>query len=508
MGGVPGFRVRPEDEMPGFRVTLQDVVPGFNLDANGVPSPESNWSAGMRLGSTPRDALFQQPPASQMVLASAPQSGTILQPNPSVWPDWLNRLLTMPLPTVSSAFDLWTGRRIVPYEPLINRTSFNPTEKQAVPDEEDVDAGVDEIALPSDAEPVETETTEEAPPTNMPVNINAPTGAAPTPTITLPPTASQTIWPPWFPQPSGREPYPQADTRQFQRPWPPARAAQATSLPPPQWAKAAAGSNLVPPVAGSAWQGRSLPRSQPTQQNMTPISPEARMTPWPPAAPTVQTSGVTMGDLEPRRELEFAQPSQKAISAEPRTQQAQNGSSSPSNGAPSLGQSLLQSSVDTLVPGAHYQQLARQQFDAGNYVHAAGYQAAALADALLGAATLGMSTRLAAAGRTAVAEGGTLLRRAFNSRDQLLRYLRPAPKGMHWHHIVEEFHTPQFGQQAIHGTENVVAIPIEEHRRLTAYYQSKPDFAYPNKVREWLREKSFEEQHEFGMAQLKRVLGY
>jgi hypothetical protein len=201
-------------------------------------------------------------------------------------------------------------------------------------------------------------------------------------------------------------------------------------------------------------------------------------------------------------------PLHTAIKAEAPAEPPQNESSSSSDGAPSLGQSLLQSSVDTLVPGAHYQQLARQQFDAGNYVTAAGYQAAALADALAGAATLGMSTRLAAAGRTAVAEGGTLLRRAFNSRDQLLRYLGPTPKGMHWHHIVEEYHAPQFGQQAIHRTENVVAIPIEEHRRLTAYYQSKPDFAYPNKVREWLRGKSFEEQHEFGMDQLKRVLGY
>jgi hypothetical protein len=179
-----------------------------------------------------------------------------------------------------------------------------------------------------------------------------------------------------------------------------------------------------------------------------------------------------------------------------------------SSDGPSLGQRLVQSSVETIVPGAHYQRLARQQLGSGNYVGAGVYQAAALLDAVLGAATLGLSTRLGAAGRAAAAEGAALFRRAFDSGSQLLRYLGPAPKGMQWHHIVEQSQAAQFSQRAIQSVENVVAIPTEAHQRLSAFYSSKQYFSEPNTVREWLRGQSFEAQYAFGMEQLKRVLGY
>ena len=188
----------------------------------------------------------------------------------------------------------------------------------------------------------------------------------------------------------------------------------------------------------------------------------------------------------------------------------ENGASSYASGSdgPSLGQRLVQSSVETLVPGAHYQELARQQLGAGNYVGAGVYQAAALVDAALGVATLGLSTRLAAAGRTAAAEGTALFRRAFNSRSQLLRYLGRAPEGMQWHHIVEQSQAAQFGQRTIQSVENVVAIPIEAHQSLNAFYSSKRPISYPNTIREWLRGQSFEKQYEYGMERLKQVLGY
>jgi hypothetical protein len=53
-----------------------------------------------------------------------------------------------------------------------------------------------------------------------------------------------------------------------------------------------------------------------------------------------------------------------------------------------------------------------------------------------------------------------------------------------------------------------VAIPIEAHQKLSAFYASKRYFSEPNRVREWLRGQSFEEQYAFGMEQLKHVLGY
>lgn len=69
------------------------------------------------------------------------------------------------------------------------------------------------------------------------------------------------------------------------------------------------------------------------------------------------------------------------------------------NSGLSLGQNLFQSSLDTLVPGAHYSGLAQQEFNAGNYGYAAGYGIASLADALLGVASGGMSTRASTAVR-------------------------------------------------------------------------------------------------------------
>jgi hypothetical protein len=79
---------------------------------------------------------------------------------------------------------------------------------------------------------------------------------------------------------------------------------------------------------------------------------------------------------------------------------------------------------------------------------------------------------------------------------------------MQWHHIVEQSQASQFGQRPIQSVENIVAIPIEAHQRLNAYYSSKQKISVPDTVREWLRGQPFEKQYEFGMEQLKRVLGY
>lgn len=184
------------------------------------------------------------------------------------------------------------------------------------------------------------------------------------------------------------------------------------------------------------------------------------------------------------------------------------GTVAPSSDGPSLGQRLVQSSVETIVPGAHYQNLARQQLESGNYIGAGVYQAAAFLDAALGAATLGLSTRVVAAGRTVAGQGAALFRRAFDSEARLFRYLGRAPKGMEWHHIVEQSQAAKFGQRAIQRVDNIVAMPKKEHQDLSAFYSSKRYFSKPDRVRVWLRGKSFEEQYEFGMEQIRRVLGY
>jgi hypothetical protein len=77
----------------------QDDVPGFNLDKNGLPLPKATWFGGM----LPSPQGIEDPGES----------------TPPQFPEWLHRLLTMPLPPLSTAFDPRTGQRIVPYAPLI-----------------------------------------------------------------------------------------------------------------------------------------------------------------------------------------------------------------------------------------------------------------------------------------------------------------------------------------------------------------------------------------------------
>jgi RHS repeat-associated protein len=66
--------------------------------------------------------------------------------------------------------------------------------------------------------------------------------------------------------------------------------------------------------------------------------------------------------------------------------------------SPSYGQSLLQTTVN-VVPGAYYSGLAQQQFQQGNYGNATIYGTLSIADAFLGIATLGLSTRVGTAVR-------------------------------------------------------------------------------------------------------------
>jgi hypothetical protein len=260
----------------------------------------------------------------------------------------------------------------------------------------------------------------------------------------------------------------------------------------------------------------------PPYQQTQPKMPSALLGTGLPTSRQLETQNLKMAGFEPRSDQEFSQlieayrqlketeGRQPSADRPPPPPPNQNGVSSsvPGNDGSSLGQRLVQSSIDTLVPGAHYQGLAGQQLEAGNYVGAGVYQVAALLDAALGALTFGLGTELTAAGRAAAAEGVALFRRAFNSEAQLKNYLKKAPKGMHWHHIVEQNKAAQFGQRRIQSIENIVAIPEKEHTELSAFYASKQQFSESMRVRHWLRGQSFEEQYEFGMEQLKRVLGY
>ena len=58
----------------------------------------------------------------------------------------------------------------------------------------------------------------------------------------------------------------------------------------------------------------------------------------------------------------------------------------------------------------------------------------------------------------------------------------------------------------IHSTDNVVAVPIDVHIELHAYYSSVRKFTGGKTVREWLRTKPFNEQYEFGVRKLQEIM--
>jgi hypothetical protein len=459
---LPGFRVSPQGDVPGFNVGPQYDAPGFNVDENGGQQQETIWSDGLPPGSVP-----PQDPNTTQTPTPPPDVDDSAPPAPPSLPDWPYQLGTILLPRLSTIFDPRTGPRL-----------------EIIP-----------------------------PPRIGPVTVP---GATP--------------WPPSI----APQPLPGGDIR--------ARAATTQNInsqpAAQQWAHAHGEGALSPiptvrPLADSnfslantgngggqkAQQQMLLQHYQQTQPRM----PSALLGTGLPTGRPPEMQNIKMAGFDPKSDQEFSQLIEayrqlkeaegKQPSADrppPPPPPNQNGVSSYASGndGSSLGQRLVQSSIDTLVPGAHYQGLASQQLGAGNYVGAGVYQIAAILDAALGALTFGLGTELTAAGRTAAAEGVALFRRAFDSRSQLLRYLGRAPEGMQWHHIVEQSQASQFGQRPIQSVENIVAIPIEAHQRLNAYYSSKQKISVPDTVREWLRGQPFEKQYEFGMEQLKRVLGY
>ena len=419
--GSPGFRVSPQEGAPGFNVGPQDEAPNFNLEENGVQQPETSWSYG-----SPLESVTPQDPNTAQTLAPLPGVDVPALPVLPPLAEWPYQLGTMLPPQLPTAFGPRTGARI----------EIGPATVQRA----------DQWPPPSSAP-------------QQPPDIDIRSRAATTQNANPQAAAQQAMRNAWFQPPKGGWAYVQEDD----------------ALSPIPLVRPLGDSNFSLAKARDAG-GQQAQQQVPLQQYQQ----AQRTIPSAPIGP-----GLAM--VRPGPDQEFSQ----LIEAYRRLKEAEGKQSSSAwqslppppneNGVsyasgsdgPSLGQRLAQSSIKTIVPGAHYQELARQQLGAGNYVGAGVYQAAALLDAALGVATFGLGTRLAAAGRTAAAEGAALFRRAFDSREQLLRYLGRAPEGMQWHHIVEQSQAAQFGQRPIQSVENVVAIPIEAHRRLNAFYSSK-----------------------------------
>ena len=80
-------------------------------------------------------------------------------------------------------------------------------------------------------------------------------------------------------------------------------------------------------------------------------------------------------------------------------------------------------------------------------------------------------------------------------------------EGREWHHIVEQnpFNIDKFGAETIHNVDNVVAIPKELNSKLNAFYQTKNPLTGGLAPREWLKDKSLQQNYDFGRWALTQV---
>ncbi|QSQ25336.1 hypothetical protein JY651_10595 [Pyxidicoccus parkwayensis] len=84
-----------------------------------------------------------------------------------------------------------------------------------------------------------------------------------------------------------------------------------------------------------------------------------------------------------------------------------------------------------------------------------------------------------------------------------------AGPGREWHHIVEqtEGNVRQFGPEAIHNTDNVIALDKALHDLVSAFYSSKkPRITNSDlTVREWLSTQSYQAQRDFGLLAIENI---
>jgi len=83
---------------------------------------------------------------------------------------------------------------------------------------------------------------------------------------------------------------------------------------------------------------------------------------------------------------------------------------------------------------------------------------------------------------------------------------KPKSSDHQWHHIVGQnrFNVAKFGEYDLHCTDNLVYIPKDKHKAISAHYMSKTRRSKQKRVYEWLADMDFERQHAYGTQFLRR----
>ena len=213
--GLAQFRAQQQDDVPDFNFKLlDDAVQGFKFveSGSGLPRQETPWP-----DSTP-PAPSQYPD----IPPTPPSAAGSTQPFPPQLPEWLYKVVTMPVPQLSTAFDPRTGRRIVPYEPLIGPVRSYLTINEKAGGTEDDRPYVDGNSLPPDLDPAEPASAEPWPSSDSPMQsaeINIGPGATTAQHANPAPTPEAVIGNAWPQPPMDRWPYAEADAAEPEAPW-------------------------------------------------------------------------------------------------------------------------------------------------------------------------------------------------------------------------------------------------------------------------------------------------
>ncbi|WP_157758784.1 hypothetical protein [Cystobacter fuscus] len=125
---------------------------------------------------------------------------------------------------------------------------------------------------------------------------------------------------------------------------------------------------------------------------------------------------------------------------------------------------------------------------------------------------MAMAARGVGAGRPAPTRGKLLPsgHRAWGSFSGFKSAMGPAGTGKEWHHIVEQ--TPgnakRFGGEALHNTENAIAMDKALHDKVSAFHSRIRFFITKSTrltVRQWLSTQSYEAQREFGLLAIENI---
>jgi hypothetical protein len=304
----PGLWVTPANNLPGFRLNPQDELTSFNLNENDDSSQERTWPDGM-----PPDAATPEDRDVAQTRTLPPGVEDPAQPVPSGIPDWLYKLVTTPLPPLSIAVDPQTGRRIVPYGPLVNPVRSYQGTDQNVPTAGDLRTDLGGINSLPDLSSVKKRSAEQWPSSNtseQPAYTNFSSSAVAAQTTNPQSAAREATWNNRLQPLTVGQPYVQMNGDKLRDPLSVGIARQAPSVPPTLSVRSLADPSLILANASNAEVQQAQQQGLPPQNKQThqqiPASSAGTGRPdTPPALRTPEKPGteMTAAERQPDQEL-------------------------------------------------------------------------------------------------------------------------------------------------------------------------------------------------------------